>query len=124
MIVDAFASSVVSIDWRTCRAHTCVISDRSFDELVYELSCIGKAISALSGPLIVMTGVVLIIDSHVGDAAAVRQVTATRLIFTCNATLFWHWSNIRVFRCGTASSVVCCRARWRSTHLCCQSNDN
>jgi len=28
-----------------------------------------------------MTGVALIIDLHVGDAAAVRQATATRLIF-------------------------------------------
>jgi len=45
---------------------TCVKSDRSFDELVNELSCIG---STLSGLLIVMTADVLIIDSHVGGVA-------------------------------------------------------
>jgi len=74
----AVVTVFIHVDCRLYRlAHTsCAISDLSFDELVNELSCIGKAISALSGPLIVMTGVVLIIDSHVGDAAAVRQVTA------------------------------------------------
>ena len=59
----------------------------SFDNLLNWLSCIGKAINALSGPLIVMTADVLTLDSHVGDAAAVRQATAICRIFACNTML-------------------------------------
>jgi len=53
-----------------------VVSDinRSFDELVNELSFIGKAITVLSSVLIVLATAVLIIDSHVGD------VTGTHLV--------------------------------------------
>ena len=59
----------------------------SFDNLLNWLSCIGYASNGPSGPLIVITADVLILDSHVGDAAAVRQATATYRIFACNATL-------------------------------------
>jgi len=60
-----------------------VISDRSFDELVNELSCIGNAIRVLLTPLIVMTADVLIIHSHVsGVASAVREAVGTRRSFT------------------------------------------
>jgi len=58
-----------------------VVSDinRSLDELVNELSCIGSALSML---LIVVTADVLTIDSHIGGVAgAVRKAVGTRRSF-------------------------------------------